>query len=60
MEEMRGFFKNMVAKTDTLFDEEKFMRNWNKMDTNSDNRIDFAELFRFMHSKAVADGQMSE
>lgn len=38
------------------FDEDKFHRNFVRMDSNLDDKIDFEELLTFMRDKAVADG----
>lgn len=45
-EELRSFLKDMEKKHANCppFDEEKFQRNWKRMDRNADEKIDYNEL----------------
>lgn len=57
-DEVRDFFKTMIAKhqPSRTFSEASFKANWNKMDRNGDDKIDFDELWKFMYAKALANG----
>ncbi len=48
----------MIAKhqPSRTFSEASFKANWNKMDRNGDDKIDFDELWKFMYAKALANG----
>lgn len=57
-EELKTFLKDMEKKHANCppFDDDKFSKNWNRMDKNKDKVIDFEELVQFMKEKAIADG----
>ena len=59
-DELRAFFRNTIQKhqPSRTFSEQEFRTNWNKMDKNSDNKIDFDEFWRFLHAKAIVNGTL--
>ena len=50
----------MTNQNGAPFNEEKFARNFDKMDEDHDGKVDMQELFRFMQAKAIKDGQLTE
>ena len=47
-EEVREFFVSLTNMNGGVFSEEKFARNFEKMDKNSDFKVDMEELYKFM------------
>ena len=57
--EVRDFFESMTSfHEEKPFNTAEFDANWATMDKNNDGSIDEEELYKYMRSKAIADGTL--